>query len=87
MNLIGNQIDFALKVIDAKRHPVDAGADDDELAKRLEYARSFTKVVMQVVISIIAVVACLYFISSAEDQSTQKASFGLIGTVVGYWLR
>ncbi|MCD4741278.1 MAG: hypothetical protein K8R67_02180 [Desulfobacteraceae bacterium] len=87
MKIFGNQFDFVVKVLDARKYPVDAGADDDELLLRLEYARSYTKVIMQVVISTIVLVACFYLIFKSTDQAIQKASFGLIGTVIGYWLR
>lgn len=87
MRIFGNQIDFVAKVIDAKLHPVDAGADDEELRLRLEYAQEYSALIMQVIVSFIILISCFYLIIIDSEQATQKGCFSLIGLVGGYWLR
>lgn len=87
MNLFGTQLQFAYHVLQARAHPVDAGAVAKDLGPRLELAGQLTKLVLQVVISVVVLVACFYLIKSGANAGTQKSCFALIGTVVGYWLR
>jgi hypothetical protein len=43
---------------------------------------------MQVVLSLLLVLAALYLILFREDAGdTQKWAFGTIGTVLGFWLK
>lgn len=42
----------------------------------------------QLLVSLIIVVPCLVLLMfTDQEQDTQKAIFGLLGTVLGYWLR
>ena len=46
-----------------------------------------TRTTMQVFISLIVLAAALFVILSKKYESdTQKWAFGIVGTVVGYWL-
>jgi len=50
-------------------------------------ARADTRTIMQVVISVVVLAAALYVIlSDAYEADTQKWAYGIVGTVVGYWL-
>ncbi len=43
---------------------------------------------MQVIISFVLLAAALYVILSKKfDTDTQKWAFGIVGTIVGYWLK
>ena len=44
--------------------------------------------VMQIMISFVLLAAALYVILSKKfDVDTQKWAFGIVGTIVGYWLK
>jgi hypothetical protein len=47
----------------------------------------FSKVVMQIVVSLIVLGISCYLLVTNAAESAQKGAFGLIGLVVGYWLR
>ncbi|GAA0370759.1 hypothetical protein GCM10009092_38840 [Bowmanella denitrificans] len=87
MKIFGHQLDYAAKVFDAHRRPVDCGADDTELKQRLSLAQGYSRVVMQILVSLIILAGCFAILWLSDDQSLQKGSFGLMGTVIGYWLR
>jgi high-affinity Fe2+/Pb2+ permease len=42
---------------------------------------------MQVLVSLVLLVAGLWIIAEGTDQAASKAAFGWIGAIVGYWLR
>jgi hypothetical protein len=86
--LFGKQLDFVASVIDAKRQPVNAGIDPAEAQARASLAGQYSRVIMQIVVSCAILVFSFYVILTREHSDTiQKAAFGFIGTVVGYWLR
>jgi hypothetical protein len=86
--LFGKQLAFVASVIDAKRQPVNAGIDPAEAQVRASLAAQYSKVVMQVVVSCAILAFSFYVILTRTDsEPIQKAAFGFIGTVVGYWLR
>lgn len=84
MKYFGSQIDFAIDVWRAKHYPVDCG-DDDESQRNLELAKKWTQLIIQVVISLALVIMCFFVIFKSDSANMQKACFGLLGTVVGYW--
>lgn len=48
---------------------------------------SKSREIMQIIISLVVLVASLYIILSKKyDNDVQKWAFGAIGTVIGYWL-
>lgn len=43
---------------------------------------------VQLIVTLVMIVACFYLLLSGKaDQNSQKVIFGLLGTVLGYWLR
>lgn len=82
--IIGEQLRYATDVIDAWRNTADLGGED--IARRVELANQITRVVMQVIVSI-AVLVGGFFLLQNSDETLRKLASGLIGTVVGYWLR
>jgi hypothetical protein len=86
--LFGKQLDFVASVLDAKRQPVNAGIDSAEAQVRASLASQYAKVVMQIFVSCAILLFSFYAILTRQgSEPLQKAAFGLIGTVVGYWLR
>lgn len=88
MKLIGTQLEFVYKVIRAYNRPLDAGRSNIEISERVELSKQYTRVVMQVVISILVLVCSFVIIFKFEDsEGMQKMSTGFIGTILGYWIR
>lgn len=86
--LFGKQLDFVASVLDAKRQPVNAGIDAAEAQTRASLAAQYSKVVMQILVSCAILFFSFYIIlTRSSSEPVQKAAFGFIGTVVGYWLR
>jgi hypothetical protein len=86
MNQIGTQLTYVKKVLEAHTHPIDAGLTAEDVEKRAELASQLVKVVMQVVVSLVVLVGAMYLLLRGSEP-TQKIASGLIGTVLGYWLR
>ena len=84
MKTIGTQLKFATSVISARSNPVDFG---DGTSEKIELAKSYVSVVMQIIVSIVVLVGGLFLLLKSQNQDVQKAVAGLMGTVVGYWLR
>lgn len=82
--LIGHQLAFFLRRYTARRRPVDAGGDAED---RLRLAGEWAKVVMQVVVSLVVLVLGGWLLRGGVDAELHKVGAGLIGTVLGYWLR
>jgi hypothetical protein len=86
--LFGKQLNFVAAVFDAKRQPVNAGIDQAEAQSRAALAAQYSKVIMQIVVSCAILIFSFYVILTQQgSEPIQKAAFGFIGTVVGYWLR
>lgn len=88
MTPIGEQLSYAASVFAARLAPLDAGTDRARAAKKLELAQQFARVVMQIIVSIAVLLVSLWLLVNAgSNEDTRKLASGLIGTVVGYWLR
>jgi len=87
LNLFGHQLQFVQDVIKAKRQPLDAGLDPAEAQSRAQLAQEYSRIVMQIITSIAILGFCFWILTHSSNDQTHKAAFGLIGTVVGYWLR
>jgi len=86
--IFGNQLEFVVSVLDARRQPVNAGIDPAEAQVRASLAAQYSKVVMQILVSCAILLFSFYVILTRQgSEPLQKAAFGFIGTVVGYWLR
>jgi hypothetical protein len=85
--MIGHQIKFVFDVIGAKFAPLDAGGGELRASEKLELAQQFSKVVMQILVSVVVLVASLYLLVTSGQEDVRKFASGFIGTVVGYWLR
>ena len=85
--MFGSQIKFVAEVIDARMRPVDAGARAPQVAKRLELAQQFARVVMQIIMSLAVAGVALYVLLKSPDESLRKWASGALGLVLGYWLR
>jgi|tagenome__1003787_1003787.scaffolds.fasta_scaffold15997885_1 hypothetical protein len=83
---IGSQLSYAAAVFAAKRRLVDAGLGAKEVERRVTLATQYSRVVMQVLVSLIVLLSAVYLLVTGNEPS-QKLASGLIGTVVGYWLR
>ena len=85
--MFGHQIHYVIKVLSARRHPPGQQDDPDEAARRVSLACQLWHVIMQCLVSLIILTAgfCLIFFS--DDEAQRRPVFGLIGVVVGYWLR
>lgn len=79
-----------------KKHMVELGqnltdASAEKIARSARAqadAAARQRFIMQSAISLLILVAALWTIMGASPQpATEKAMFGLIGTVLGYWLR
>jgi hypothetical protein len=79
----GQQLRYAQSVLEAKRRPVVAGEND----KRALLAREYSRVVMQVVVSLLMIAGGFYLLIKPGNDQMQKFATGILGTVVGYWLR
>jgi hypothetical protein len=86
MNRIGTQLMYVKDVLEARAHSIDAGLGAEEVEKRAELAGEYAKVVMQVVVSLIVLGGAMFLLLRGSEP-TQKIASGLIGTVLGYWLR
>ena len=75
------QVRFVIDTIDRFRRPVDMGG------KPQNRLSDITKVAMQVAVSLFVLILCSVLLSKSKDAAVQKSAFGLIGVVVGYWLR
>lgn len=86
MKVLGEQIRYATDVIEARRHIVDAGRGPEAVERRAKVAAQYGQLIMQILVSLIVLIAAIILLFR-EDEATQKIASGLIGTVVGYWLR
>lgn len=57
------------------------------LTKLIESNRAKKVFYVQASISVLVLLACFAFISAGANENTEKLLAGLIGTVLGYWLR
>jgi hypothetical protein len=88
MKLWGTQIAFVEKVFQSRSRPTDAGSTTAaELSKRLQLAREYTKVIMQIVISLTGLVGSVLLLLYSKDASVKKLACSTIGLITGYWLR
>jgi hypothetical protein len=86
-SLFGRQLTYVGDVLEAKRQPVNAGISPSEAQQRATLAGQYSRVIMQIVVSCGVLAACLYILLHGAQEPVQKAAFGFIGTVLGYWLR
>jgi hypothetical protein len=86
MGSLGTQIAYVKDVLDARAHPVDAGLDADQVEQRAKLAGDYAKVIMQIVVSLVVLTGSMFLLFQG-NEATQKIASGLIGTVLGYWLR
>ena len=86
--IFGQQLAFAAKVLEAHRNPLDFGPATDGPDSRVALAREYSRVVMQIIVSLAILSFSGYVLVHREyGETLQKAATGFIGTVVGYWLR
>jgi len=72
INLSREKMEILLLYLNSKR--------EGELTKK--------RFLIQSSVTLLIIFSCFYLlISGKADQDTQKAIFGLLGTVLGYWLR
>ena len=82
----GHQFRFVASVLEAKSRPADLGLDGSQVQQRAELAGAYSRVIMQIVVSA-AVLAVGLYLLVVGTEPTQKVASGLVGTVMGYWLR
>jgi hypothetical protein len=83
--LFGHQLEFASNVVNARFRPLVAGTKG--MSERQKAAEYYTRVVMQVVVSVAAMSGGFAVIMLANDSSAHKGAYTLMGAVLGYWLR
>lgn len=83
---IAFQLSYVTEVLGAKRRLIDAGLTAEEVERRATLVSQYSRVVMQILVSLIVLVGAVYLLLTGNEAS-QKVASGLIGTVVGYWLR
>ena len=49
--------------------------------------RDAVTLAMQVLVSLVLLIAGIYFLAGSGDESLQKWAAGWVGAVAGYWLR
>jgi len=85
--LFGHQLQFVQDVVNAKRQPLDAGLDPTEARLRAQLAQQYSRTLMQIITSVAILIFCFWVLLHSANDQMHKAAFGLVGTVVGYWLR
>jgi hypothetical protein len=86
MKYFGSQIGEAINIL-AARHSMATLGSSKEADDRVKLAQQFTRLVMQVIVTIIVLAGCFAVILKSSDQTATKAAYGLLGVVVGYWLK
>ncbi|APZ91605.1 hypothetical protein [Fuerstiella marisgermanici] len=87
MPVVGTQLQHVADVFHAHRQPLDAGGDEDETDKKLRLAQEYSRVVMQIIVSLLILFGGFILLCFSSDDTLRKPAFGVIGVVVGYWLR
>ena len=82
--VVGQQLTYAARVFAAHRNPLDAGP---RALERAELATQYSRVVMQVLVSLAILATGIYLVVTADEQTKREVGSGLIGLVGGYWLR
>lgn len=86
--IFGQQLEYAAKVLAAHREPLDFGTPEAGTESRVDLAKEYSRVIMQIIISLaILGFSCFILLHREYGEALQKAAIGFIGTVVGYWLR
>lgn len=86
--ILGHQIQYVINVIDARMRPLDAGStSENEMEKKIKLANQLSHVIMQIIISLTILICCFILFFLNDNKELHKIASGLIGTVVGYWLR
>lgn len=81
MRALGEQLRFAAGVMARRRNPLDMGPEDARDPKE------FVRLIMQVVVSLAVLATGIYLLLQGGSDKQQEVGAGLIGTVLGYWLR
>jgi len=85
--MFGHQIKFITEVIRAKFNPLDAGSSSRSLDAKLALTNKFAQMIMQIIVSLVLLVIGILLLFKKDTPELQKYGYGLIGIVVGYWLR
>nr|VFK21884.1 MAG: hypothetical protein BECKLPF1236A_GA0070988_103223 [Candidatus Kentron sp. LPFa]VFK35039.1 MAG: hypothetical protein BECKLPF1236C_GA0070990_103253 [Candidatus Kentron sp. LPFa] len=83
MKLIGTTIKQAYNIIQARLTLASAG----EVDEKIKLAQSFTSIFMAIMISMLIFVFAGYTLLTNKEPEMQRIAMGLIGTIIGYWLR
>ena len=85
--MFGYQVKNSIRILNSKLAPVDTGSSGDDIEERLKFAKQFTALIMQVIISILVIIVSFYLLIKPINDTTTKAASSFIGLVIGYWIR
>jgi hypothetical protein len=88
MKIFGSQIEHVTNVLKAKQRPMDLGASKDKQNQRLKLSKEYSKVIMQILVSLVVLIGSFYILFNyKENPDLQKTAAGVVGTIIGYWLK
>lgn len=82
MQILGEQLRFAARVLAHRAHPLDLGPGE-----KVDRSRELVRLIMQVVVSLAVLATGIYLLLQGGNDKQQEVGAGLLGTVLGYWLR
>ena len=80
--MFGHQLASATETILRLARPVDAGP-----ANRHQNRQALVALVMQVVVSLAVLAFAVITLIGDSSETAEKAVWGAVGVVIGYWLR
>lgn len=86
MKYFGTQFEMAASIVAARRSIATYGSKSG-VNEKLKLAGQFSRLVMQMVVSLLCLAGCFAVLFTSKDPAATKGAFGLLGVVVGYWLR
>jgi hypothetical protein len=86
MRSFGAQLSYVSDVFEAHARPVDAGGGRLSAERRAQLAGQYSRVVMQIIVSLAVLAGGFVLLISGEEQ-LQKFAAGFVGAVIGYWLK
>lgn len=82
MEPFGEQLRFAARALAHRAHPLDLGPEEP-----VDRSREYGRLVMQAIVSLAVLATAIYLLLQGGTDKQQEVGAGLIGTVLGYWLR
>lgn len=83
----GQQIAHVIEVVKSLRRTIPAGQEENDTPDRAQLAQQWSRIIMQVVVSLFVLVGAFILVFKYPSDPVRDPAFGIIGVVVGYWLR